>query len=438
LNHSEFFQSWFLAYDSDKSFGAKIDIFTQSLAGKNVYINPPFNNIIKKENAISKIIRKVADEMKAKRPTRVVLLLPIFDGKEGHCYETQAKKAKFMEIATFPANSFRFVAPEAFSVGENFTPGYFHGKVGLYLAANRASLKIDPINLSKLTEDLLEWSKTACSKQVCICQSTLSKFNERIHLSDPPRTTTWRDNIQYPLSAAIYHYYDFSIESSSDFQNLKRYIKDVSHLHLLSSANKHDRLAGAIGILPNHLIQFIKKVDPDHMQDILSDLRKAAFWSSYQVWQQRMHLNRVYWRNKVPPSWKGKQDPLNACKTPFHYLDLTHRNVPPTLGTCNCSAQKIPKKRKRALDDGTNQKLDNWFNQSNVLNEPYLNRPHKIPKPNRSKTQSRIEDTSGLDHKHTNKSSSIFSGKSVKHNPRARTSSEVTLQEQDRKKRFKA
>ena len=130
-------RTWISAYKSDTSFGALYDVFAQSLSGKNTYINPPFNNLGTQENAISRIIDKIADDLKAEKPTRAVLLIPIFEGKDGHRYETQARKAKFLEIGTFPTGSFCFVAPEAFSVGDDFTPGPFQGKVGLYLAVNK-------------------------------------------------------------------------------------------------------------------------------------------------------------------------------------------------------------------------------------------------------------------------------------------------------------
>ena len=145
LHHSTLFGTWISAYKSDKSFGALFDVFSQSLSGRNTYINPPFNNLGTQENAISRIIKKIADDLKADKPTRAVLLIPIFEGMDGHRYETQARKAKFLEIGTFPAGSFCFVAPEAFSIGDDFTPGPFQGKVGLYLAVNKFSSKIDPI-----------------------------------------------------------------------------------------------------------------------------------------------------------------------------------------------------------------------------------------------------------------------------------------------------
>jgi hypothetical protein len=108
LHHSTLFGTWISAYKSDKSFGALFDVFSQSLSGRNTYINPPFNNLGTQENAISRIIKKIADDLKADKPTRAVLLIPIFEGMDGHRYETQARKAKFLEIGTFPAGSFLF------------------------------------------------------------------------------------------------------------------------------------------------------------------------------------------------------------------------------------------------------------------------------------------------------------------------------------------
>src|SRR6201999_4682045 len=84
LHHSTLFRTWISAYTSDKSFGALFDVFSQSLSGRNIYINPPFNNLGTQENAISRIIKKIADDLKADKPTRAVLLIPIFEGKDGH------------------------------------------------------------------------------------------------------------------------------------------------------------------------------------------------------------------------------------------------------------------------------------------------------------------------------------------------------------------
>ena len=64
LNHSRHLTTWFSPYDGDKAFGAIHDAFSHSFAGKNVYVNPPFNNIRTGENAISRVIKKAAQDIK--------------------------------------------------------------------------------------------------------------------------------------------------------------------------------------------------------------------------------------------------------------------------------------------------------------------------------------------------------------------------------------
>ena len=109
-------------------FGAKHDFFKQDLSGKNTYINPPFNTFENRQNLIEKVISKVSDSLRSNLPTRVVLLIPIFEGTIGQLYENQARQSRFLEIATFPQGSFSFVAPEHYHIRNNFQPGYFAQK----------------------------------------------------------------------------------------------------------------------------------------------------------------------------------------------------------------------------------------------------------------------------------------------------------------------
>ena len=69
--HSRHLHTWFSAYETDKVFGAKYDFFKQSLEGKNTYINPPFSTYMNDEHVITHTIRKVANELRSDRPTRV-------------------------------------------------------------------------------------------------------------------------------------------------------------------------------------------------------------------------------------------------------------------------------------------------------------------------------------------------------------------------------
>jgi hypothetical protein len=437
LHHSMLFGTWISAYKSDKSFGALFDIFTQPLSGRNTYINPPFNNLGTQENAISRIIKKIAEDLKADKPTRAVLLIPIFEGMDGHVYETQVRKAKFLEIGTFPAGSFCFVAPEAFSIDDDFTPGPFKGKVGLYLAANKFSLKIDPIDWDTLTSDINMWSQTACRKPMTICLSTVEKFKQRVPLEYQPRVPSFPYHIQHYKSSNIYHYYDFSIKRRNEFEHLKKYIKDGNHLRLLNRMNSHDRFAAVLGILPNQLIRLVRETKPEDKDVILKDLRLTSFWHGYRVWQQRMYFNREYWRDKAPTIFKGKPDVLDNCVNPFHYLKLVNPKQAPSLGTCNCSAQLMLKKKKRKLPDvKNNTKIDDWLIKVRVVEEKKSIKICTKPEATNSTENSDHIDLSGLDHKYLPANTNpkdFHSGKNL----RIRTSSEVVLEEQDRKKRLK-
>ena len=153
-----------------------------------------------------------------------------------------------------------------------------------------------------LTEDIKRWSQTTCRKSVMICKSTLEKFRERIQLQYHPRVPSYPCHTQYYNSSPIYHYYDFSIKPSNEFEHLKKYIRDENHLRLLNRMNHHDRFAAVLGILPNQLIRIITEVKPDDKHAILKDLRLTSFWQGYRVWRQRMNLYREYWRDKVPTS----------------------------------------------------------------------------------------------------------------------------------------
>ena len=67
-------------------------------------------------------------------------------------------------------------------------------------------------------------------------------------------------------------------------QTMKVYVHDVKHLELLTRTNQHDRLAGALGILPNHLIQLLRLTNPKELPQIVNDLRFTTFWATYSVW----------------------------------------------------------------------------------------------------------------------------------------------------------
>ena len=103
----------------------------------------------------------------------------------------------------------------------------------------------------------------------------------------------------------------------------------------------------------------------------------------------------------------------------------------------NCSAQiKVKKKKRKLLEVKGNVKIDNWLVKVRVVEEK---KSIKI----RNKTavidgtdELDYNDLSGLDYKHLPASTIPLDSQKDKH-LRIRTSSEVVLEEQDRKKRLK-
>jgi hypothetical protein len=231
---------------------------------------------------------------------------------------------------------------------------------------------------------------------------------------------------------------------------MKTFVRNPKDLELLACINQHDRLAGALGILPNHLIQLLRLSNPENLTKIIDDLRFTTFWSAYSIWTKHQTLNRAYWKNipecckaevkkkksekkSVAPVQKRKRKRKNKklaledCQNPFHYLVLK-KNLQPIQGTCNCSAQLDHRfKKDIALD--TKTMLD--FHQPSL--SPFLNNISKTLPDNKNKEI--IDDDSGLDYKHTpaNKRTQLVITQFL----HTRTSGDVSREQQDRKKRFK-
>src|SRR5271154_476775 len=80
---------------------------------------------------------------------------------------------------------------------------------------------------------------------------------------------------------------------------MKTYVPNPDHLELLSKLNQHDRLAGTLGILPNHLIQLLRLTNPEDSAKIIHDLRFMTFWGKRQA------SYRTYW-NILPECCKSQ------------------------------------------------------------------------------------------------------------------------------------
>src|ERR1044072_7910961 len=211
---------------------------------------------------------------------------------------------------------------------------------------------------------------------------------------------------------------------------MKTYVRTPNDRALLSRKNQHDRLAGTLGILPNHLIKLIRSHDSENLKKIVNDLRITTFWSTYNIWAKHQTLIRTYWKiipqccipdikEKKTDSQRKKRKRRTKklvredCKNPFHYLILK-KNTHPVQGTCNCNVQIC---RLTNVDTRT------------ILHFHDLLPPATLSRPTFHTTNIDSMDTSGLDHKHT---PTIRGTQLALTHSLAKTSGNISREQQDR------
>ena len=148
-----------------------------------------------------------------------------------------------------------------------------------------------------------------------ICNRTWQKFAQRVTPTHSARRLNTQTNLTFVPSSNFFHYYDFTFPSENETQSMKSYVPDARHLEPLSRTNLHDRLAGTLGILPNHLIQLIRLTNYGLRTQIINDLRFTTFWSTYHIWAKRQTLYHTYW--KIIPSAANKEKDSRRVPKPF-------------------------------------------------------------------------------------------------------------------------
>src|SRR2546423_6549210 len=134
------------------------------------------------------------------------------------------------------------------------------------------------------------WSHTNTRFKLAFNTLTSKKFEQRIQHTR--RSFNTRNNLTFRPSNNFFHYYDFNFPPESETNTMKTLVRNPEDLNLLSRLNQHDRLAGTLGILPNHLIQLVRSSDSKNVKKILDDLRLTTFWSTYHIWTKHQTLNR--------------------------------------------------------------------------------------------------------------------------------------------------
>ena len=122
---------------------------------------------------------------------------------------------------------------------------------------------------------------------------------------------------------------------------MKAYVHNAKHLELLTRTNQHDRLAGTLGILPNHLIQLLRLTNPKELSQIVNDLRFTTFWATDHVSNHPSVLGqpvtRLYLRRDKDPPLRRKNQAESCCECDSAQVLQTKRSF---FWEC-CYFQKI-------------------------------------------------------------------------------------------------
>ena len=199
----------------------------------------------------------------------------------------------------------------------------------------------------------------------------------------------------------------------NNFEILKCYIPNTQHAHTIAKINTHDRLAGAIGIIPPLLIRFLHDTCPQTAIHIISDLRRSTLWGTYKIWKKRQELTKIHWKERTPNVVKIRKkkstQPLTrkrkrqkalqfeACKNPFHYLTLQNPGKIPEF-TCPCEYQ-IHYRSKNPENRPCKQKKTQQppFKQPLIQQSIQLQIKREVTKNQNEKNRKRNVDNSGLD-----------------------------------------
>jgi hypothetical protein len=217
----------------------------------------------------------------------------------------------------------------------------------IILAANQESMLVDPIQWDNFKKVLLLWAEEN-SLNLTIPDLTDNLFNERIHLTHPPRAKCKTSS----SPSTVYHFFDPSSSPKLETNHLLAHGIPIDDAKLIAKINRHNRSLSMIGILPNQLRHLLKQVNQN--DNGFEELSKELFWKGYGIWNTRKRFISNFWKKIAPAEWKlhgerkkSKKDNKEKksksvkkeyqCHNPFHFLkrhcDLSQMLLTP----CPCS-----------------------------------------------------------------------------------------------------
>lgn len=299
LHHNPCFRRWCSEFPQDCWFGSEHDFFKAELEGENTFVNPPFNDTPGEPNILMKVIDRCLKVILSPLPTRIVLLLPIFEGDNGDRFLRRIMASdKATIVANFPARNFFFDPPDSYYLHTKSRLTFGHG-VSLVLLCSKNSLVVDPIDWNLWKRSINDWAN-----------SNGLRFNIPRHPLDAflstgePRAICQED----------VNWWSFSRKVPLPPKNM-----DSRALRLW----KLNRTLFVSGSLPKGLADS-SRPEEDFWR---AKFGLALVWGAWAMWERRNRL--IYQREKrLTPS---------TCASPYHSL----LPLAPNPWLCTCSQDNL-------------------------------------------------------------------------------------------------
>lgn len=307
LHHNPSFHKWCSEFEQDSCFGAKFDFFNTSLEGENVFVNPPFNNIGTQPDILMKVIDRCLSLSQSNKPTRCVVVIPVFSGQNGDRFLRKALQLPSASIiARFPSGTFAFDPPDSYRLRPFVRP--FSHSICIILICSRTSLLVDPINWQVWQSKLRGW---AASRNVGV-ETPHHPLDQSICSRTQPRALEIRSSLGDPRLCVM----PWVVKSR--IRNCKPTFPASANSGFLLELWKGNWLLQAVGILPQNFVGEDRSVK-------LRRWGSSFLWRSFAIWKLRCKLERE--KQKI---LKQKN---TQCPSPYHFAHLPNNAE---LLPCGC------------------------------------------------------------------------------------------------------
>lgn len=327
LHRNPLFPRWCSEFQGDCHFGADHDFFQTPLEGNNVFINPPFNNSEGDLHVISRVIKHCIKLTQSSKPTRVVMVVPVFNGQNGERFLEELLASKRASVlAFFQPRDFFFTPPDAYYLRDNKILRFPHA-MSLILLCSRSSLVSDPVDWQLWERSLRGWAeKYRCGVQL--------PANPLIYFLQPKVTAR---SVSVPTTASELIRLMPSLEGRT-----VKYPLSLTNSGLRRGLEELRCLGGlrlAAGIFPKSTLSMF----PSEVREKTAlSWRRSALWCSFKTWNLRKSLLQKR-RKELNRTFTGLE---KICDSPYHYLQSVNDNP----WKCSCP-RKRPFCQRVSLDN---------------------------------------------------------------------------------------